>query len=52
MTFDQYLKFPERRALYNSHPQRNILGPVKDRLKEVSHADVQNWQEKYGPQAQ
>lgn len=47
MTFQEYLTSAERRELYKRHPQRNILGPISDRLKNVSHADVANWAEKY-----
>lgn len=51
MTFEQYLKSPERRALYRNHPEVQRIGRLNERLKNVSHADRQNWQEKYGPQA-
>ena len=47
MTFHEYLTSLERRELYRRHPQRNHLGPISERLKQVSHADVWNWAEKY-----
>ena len=47
MSFRQYLASAERRELYKRHPQRNSLGPISERLKQVSHADVCNWAQTY-----
>ena len=47
MTFKEYLSSNERRELYKRHPHRNSLGPISERLKNVSHADLHNWAEKH-----
>lgn len=47
MTFQEYLKSADRRALYQWHPEVQRIGGMKSRLKEVSHADHANWEEKY-----
>ena len=43
VSFGNYLGSDERRKLYEDHPENERLEPVEDRLKEVSHADFENW---------
>lgn len=46
VSFGNYVLSDERRELYANHPQADSMPPLEERLKHVSHADVENWKDK------
>jgi hypothetical protein len=47
MTFQEYLKSADRRALYQWHPEVQRIGGMKSRLKASIARRPENWEEKY-----
>lgn len=43
ISFGKYMVSDERSNLLLSHPEKDMQDSYIDRLKDVSHADLENW---------